>query len=69
MRDDAARRPLQEADIPSHILHSSHLWPVVHWTSGRTMMMVPVEFTMENVHGEVEAARGQVSGLTTVFLA
>lgn len=30
--------------------------------------MVPVEFTVENVHGEVEATRGQVSDLSTVFL-
>jgi len=69
MRDDAARRPLREADIPRHILHSSHLWPVVYWASGRRMMMVPVEFTVENVHGDVEATRGQVSDFSTVFLA
>jgi len=41
-------------------VESSHLWPVVHWASGRRMMMVPVEFTIENVHGDVEATRGQV---------
>jgi len=60
MRDDAARRAPREGNIPSHLLHSTHLWPVVHWDSGRTMMIIPVEFTVENVHGEVEATRGQV---------
>ena len=31
--------------------------------------MVPLEFTVENVHGDVEATRGQVSDFSTVFLA
>jgi hypothetical protein len=57
MRDDAIRRG---GDIPRRILESPNLWPVVQWASGRKMMMVPVEFTTENVHGEVEATRGQV---------
>ena len=69
MRDDAARWSVGEADLPRHILYSSHLWPVVHWASGRRMMMVPVEFTVENVHGEVEATRGQVSDFSTALLA
>ena len=60
MVNDAARRSGRRADIPLHILGSSHPWPVVRWASGRRMMMVPVEFTVENVHGEVEATRGQV---------
>lgn len=47
-------------NVPSHILESSSPWPVVEWASGRKMMMVPVQFTIENVHGEVEATRGQV---------
>lgn len=59
MLDDAARRSGRR-DIPLHILQSPHPWPVVHWASGRRMMVVPVEFTVENVHGEVEATRGQV---------
>ena len=66
MRDDAARR---RANVPRHVLDSSHLWPVVLWASGRKMMMVPVEFTVENVHGEVEATRGQVINFSTVLLA
>lgn len=59
MRDGAMRAPRR--DIPRNVLESPQSWPVVHWTSGRTMMMVPLEFTSENVHGEVEATRGQVS--------
>lgn len=66
MRDDAARMRNARGVIPPHILESLHLWPVVRWASGRKMMMVPVEFTVENVHGEVEARRGQVTGFPTV---
>lgn len=61
MRNDAAGRRNREQSIPRHVLDSSHLWPVVLWASGRKMMMVPVEFTTENVHGDVEAIRGQVT--------
>ncbi|KAF9786029.1 hypothetical protein BJ322DRAFT_1057549 [Thelephora terrestris] len=64
MRDDAAGGP--NRDIPLHILQSPHIWPVVHWAVGRKMMMVPVAFTIENVHGDVEAARGQVSHSMTL---
>ena len=60
-----ASRSSPEARIPRHILDSSHLWPVVLWANGRRMMMVPVEFTTENVHGEVEATRGQVIDFST----
>ena len=58
MREDAVRRG--NRDLPRSISESPNLWPVVQWASGRKMMMVPVEFTTENVHGEVEAIRGQV---------
>lgn len=68
MRADAARVYNRESDIPRHMLDSSHLWPVVRWASGREMMMVPVEFTVENVHGEVEATRGQVTDFSMVIL-
>lgn len=60
MSNDAARRPISEASPPQHLVDSQHLWPVVHWATGRRMMMVPVEFTVENVHGDIEATRGQV---------
>lgn len=60
MSNDAAGRPIGEVNLPQHLVYSRHLWPVVHWASGRRMMMVPVEFTVENVHGEIEATRGQV---------
>lgn len=66
MRDDAARR---RGNVPQHVLDSSHLWPVVLWDNGRKMMMVPVEFTVENVHGDVEATRGQVTSFYMAFLA
>ena len=69
MRNDAARRTPREGDIPRHLLESTHSWPVVHWDSGRRMMMVPVEFTVENVHGEVEATRGQVRDFYPALLA
>jgi hypothetical protein len=32
------------------------------------MMMVPIEFTAENVHGDVEATRGQVSSFSLFLL-
>lgn len=64
-----ARRPDSGAGVPRHILDSSHHWPVVLWASGRRMMMVPVDFTIENVHGDVEATRGQVIDFSTALLA
>lgn len=67
MRNDAARR--RNREIPQHIMDSAHLWPVVQWTSGRKMMMVPVEFKTENVHGDVEATRGQVTDFFVVLLS
>jgi ATP-dependent exoDNAse (exonuclease V) alpha subunit len=35
-------------------------WPVVRFTNGRTMVMVPQQFTVINGEGETEAQREQV---------
>lgn len=36
-------------------------FPVVRFTSGKTMLIEPVTFTVNNAHGDVEASREQVS--------
>jgi hypothetical protein len=35
-------------------------WPVVRFTSGKTMLIEPVAFTVNNAQGDVEASRHQV---------
>lgn len=35
------------------------IWPIVSFTNGRTMMVVPAEFTVNNANGDIEAYRTQ----------
>jgi hypothetical protein len=35
-------------------------WPVVRFTSGREMLIIPNEFTVHNAQGQMEARRDQV---------
>lgn len=45
------------------VLQTDRVWPVVRFTNGRTMLIVPVEFTINNAQGEMEAKREQVDFL------
>lgn len=38
-------------------------WPVVRFISGREMMCIPQEFTVNNADGGIEACRNQASSL------
>jgi hypothetical protein len=42
---------------------SDRIWPVVRFISGREMMCVPQEFTVNNADGGMEARREQVRSL------
>ena len=42
-------------------LPNSLAWPVVRFISGREMMCIPHEFTVNNADGGMEAARDQVN--------
>jgi phosphoribosylamine-glycine ligase len=46
--------------IPNRVAQNDRVWPVVRFTSGRVMLIVPVEFTVNNAQGGTEAAREQV---------
>lgn len=39
---------------------NDRVWPVVRFTNGRVMLIVPVEFTVNNADGGKEASREQV---------
>jgi hypothetical protein len=47
--------------IPHALLHNPRKWPVVRFTNGMTKLCPPTEFTIENVHGQLEAGRSQVN--------
>jgi len=38
-------------------------WPVVRFTSGRELLCIPADFTVNNADGGIEARRRQVSEL------
>ena len=43
---------------------SDMIWPVVRWMSGKEMICVPQEFTVNNADGGMEACRQQVRSLS-----
>lgn len=45
----------------SRVAQNDRVWPVVRFTNGKTMLVVPTDFTVNNAEGEVEASREQVS--------
>lgn len=50
-------------DLPERSDHtpSDLIWPVVQFTNGMKMIISPVDFTVNNANGEVEARRSQVA--------
>lgn len=48
-------------EVPRDIRQSSVLWPVVKFTNGLKYLCIPTEFTKNNVNGDAEATRTQVS--------
>ena len=49
------------SEIPANYDNSQ--WPVVRFTSGRELLCIPTDFTVNNADGGTEARRRQVSGL------
>jgi len=46
--------------IPGRMAQNNRVWPVVSFTNGRVMLVVPVEFTVNNAQGGKEASREQI---------
>jgi len=46
--------------IRNRAAQNDRVWPVVRFTNGRVMLIVPVEFTVNNAEGGMEASREQV---------
>jgi hypothetical protein len=57
---DDAKDPITAQRIRSRAAQNDRVWPVVRFTNGRVMLIVPVEFTVNNAQGEREASREQV---------
>lgn len=52
--------PEPELLVASEEMKNPAVWPVVHFTNGRTLLCIPVDFSSENARGDVEASRYQV---------
>jgi len=46
--------------IRNRAAQNDRVWPVVRFTNGRVMLIVPVEFTVNNAEGGMEASREQI---------
>jgi hypothetical protein len=57
---DDANDPSGAQRIRNRAAQGDRVWPVVRFTNGRVMLIVPVEFTVNNAQGEREASREQV---------
>ena len=57
---DDAKDPIAAQRIRSRAAQNNRVWPVIRFTNGRVMLIVPVEFTVNNAQGEREASREQV---------
>jgi hypothetical protein len=44
----------------SAAMQSGRSWPVVRFTSGREVLIIPAEFNVNNAQGQMEARRTQV---------
>ena len=43
------------------VIKNDRVWPVVRFTNGKTVLIVPAKFTVNNADGHLEASREQVS--------
>lgn len=41
-------------------IKNDRIWPVVRFTNGQSILVVPVKFTIDNADGKMEASREQV---------
>lgn len=56
-QNDAGRdKPI----VPEETYRSTHVWPVVQFEGGRTLLCIPSTFDVNNVDGQMEARREQV---------
>ncbi|KIM84623.1 hypothetical protein PILCRDRAFT_390142 [Piloderma croceum F 1598] len=57
---DDAKDSIAAQRIRSRAAQNNRVWPVIRFTNGRVMLIVPVEFTVNNAQGEREASREQI---------
>jgi hypothetical protein len=57
---DRGQDPKEKYVIPKAMLLDPTRWPVVRFTNGQTKLCPPEAFTIENLHGTLEASRYQV---------
>lgn len=60
LRDREENPRTGEVRIAEHLWESPTKWPVVEFPGGRTRLIPPHEFTVENVNGTMQALRLQV---------
>lgn len=56
-------QPDREPDLeenPDDPSPQGRVWPVVHFTNGRELLCIPLDFTVNNSLGMMEAQRDQV---------
>jgi len=57
---DDTKDPQAAQKIVNRAAQNDRVWPVVRFTNGMTMLVVPVEFTVNNAEGATEASREQI---------
>jgi hypothetical protein len=55
-----AKADESSSGLPMRAPEVGKVYPVVRFTSGKTMLIEPVAFTVNNAQGDVEACRQQV---------
>lgn len=63
---DETTNPRDAQNTPDCAVEKDRVWPVVRFTNGTTMLIVPTVFTVNNAEGAIEASREQVSRMPTV---
>lgn len=53
--------------ILNRAAENERVWPIVRFTNGRDMLIVPVEFTVNNAEGGTEASREQVGLMPSLY--
>jgi hypothetical protein len=62
--EDIPVAAIEGQEVKSRFQNDAILWPVVRFIGGREMIIVPQDFTVNNLDGEMEAQRTQVGVIT-----
>jgi len=58
--EDIPVATIEGQEAKSRFQNNAILWPIVRFIGGREMIIVPQDFTVNNLDGEVEAQRTQI---------